>query len=528
MQSHLSHLFLAATVCLATPVAARAQPGSPAEEAMQLARQGKVDRGIELLRQHLQKSAKDVEAREALGNLLVYDGQSDEAVKQWEQCTTGAESDFRLLMAIGDARLRQGQDGPYITRRRGMIGAAPNQDKNVEAAFKGSHLELAAAAYEKARKLRPDDEDAAGALASVYGLQKKHDAAAQVWKSLVDRQPQNAGYVLQYALATKDAGKPDLAAEFLQKAIALNPRLADAHEALADYYKQKGQVALAEQSTNRAEFYGALPPFCAIEYSDENRTMIGKLDDPATVQKLVADPSDNATQFLAVLCWRHPHNALETTSFESLEARGPKTTPLLLDLLKDARSTCTVRSSAHILARRKTDGLLDHLLRILPNDMRGFAMDMDIAGSLDELGDPRAVGPLVQVVEPANAEPTGIGPTTDRGSARARAALALGAFDTPEAHRALEQGTLNPQLAPYCIAALYRLSHDPKHLAALEKMVSERDLPSSRLGYYLNSKVGTPEAKQLAQTWSKKREAEEAAAKKAEAGKKARSKPETD
>jgi HEAT repeat protein len=256
--------------------------------------------------------------------------------------------------------------------------------------------------------------------------------------------------------------------------------------------------------------------------------MIGKLDDPATVQKLVADPSDNATQFLAVLCWRHPHNALETTSFESLEARGPKTTPLLLDLLKDARSTCTVRSSAHILARRKTDGLLDHLLRILPNDMRGFAMDMDIAGSLDELGDPRAVGPLVQVVEPANAEPTGIGPTTDRGSARARAALALGAFDTPEAHRALEQGTLNPQLAPYCIAALYRLSHDPKHLAALEKMVSERDLPSSRLGYYLNSKVGTPEAKQLAQTWSKKREAEEAAAKKAEAGKKARSKPETD
>jgi cytochrome c-type biogenesis protein CcmH/NrfG len=165
MQSHLSHLFLAATVCLATPVAARAQPGSPAEEAMQLARQGKVDRGIELLRQHLQKSAKDVEAREALGNLLVYDGQSDEAVKQWEQCTTGAESDFRLLMAIGDARLRQGQDGPYITRRRGMIGAAPNQDKNVEAAFKGSHLELAAAAYEKARKLRPDDEDAAGALA---------------------------------------------------------------------------------------------------------------------------------------------------------------------------------------------------------------------------------------------------------------------------------------------------------------------------------------------------------------------------
>ncbi len=495
---------------------------------MELARQGKLDRGIELLRQHLQKNGKDADARVVLGNLLMDDGQSDEAAKQWEQCMTGGEADFRLLMGIGYVRWQQGNDGPYITRRGGMVGAMPNQDKNVEAEFKRSHLALAAAAYEKARKLRPDDEEAAFGLASVYGSQEKHAAAVQVWKALVELQPKHSGYLYLYALATRDAGKPDEAAQLLQRAIALNPRIAKGHEALADYYKQKGQLAEAEQSKNRADFYGALPAFCAIEYSGENLTMIGKLDDPATVRKLIADPSDNATQFLAVLCWRHPHNQLETMSFDALEARGPKTTPLLLDLLKAARSTCTVRSSAHILARRKTDGLLDHLLRILPGDIRSFAMDMDIAGSLDELGDARAVGPLVKVVDPANAEPTGMGPTSDRGSARERAALALGAFDTPEARRALEQGTLNPQLAPYCIAALYRLSRDPKHLAALEKLVSERDLPSSRLGYYLNSKVGTPEAKQLAQAWRQKREAEAAAAKKAEADKKAGSEPKTD
>jgi tetratricopeptide (TPR) repeat protein len=528
MQSHLSRVCLAAVVCLAAPFAARAQTVSPADEAVELARQGKVDRGIELLRQHLQKNTKDADARVALGNLLMDDGQSDEAAKQWEECLSGGEADFRLLMAIGYVRWQQGQDGPYITRRRGMIGAAPNQDKNVETAFKRAHMALAAAAYEKARKLRPDDEEAAVGLASVYGLQEKHAAAAQVWKSLVDLQPKHPGYLYRYALATKDEGKPDAAAQLLQKAIALNPRLAAAHQALADYHKEHGHVAEAEQSKNRADFYGALPEFCTFEYSDENRTMIGKLNAAATVQKLVADPSDNATQFLAVLCWRHPHNELETTSFESLEARGPKTTPLLLELLKDARSTCTVRSSAHILARRKADGLLDHLLKILPDDVRSFGMDMDIAGSLDELGDPRAVEPLVQLVDPANAEPMGMGPTNDRGSARARAALALGAFNTPEARRALEQGTSNAELAPYCIAALYRISRDAKHLAALEKVVSERDFPTSRLGYYLNSKVGTPEAKQLAERWRQKREAENAAAKKTAAEKKAQQKPETD
>ena len=58
--------------------------------------------------------------------------------------------------------------------------------------------------------------------------------------------------------------------------------------------------------------------------------------------------------------------------------------------------------------------------------------------------------------------------------------------------------------------------------------MSERDLPSSRLGYYLNSKVGTPEAKQLAQTWNTKREAEQAAAKNSEAAKKAGTKSKID
>ena len=78
------------------------------------------------------------------------------------------------------------------------------------------------------------------------------------------------------------------------------------------------------------------------------------------------------------------------------------------------------------------------------------------------------------------------------------------------------------------MAAIYRISRDAKHLAVLEKVVSERDFPTSRLGYYLNSKVGAPEAKQLAETWRKKREAEDAVAKKTAAEKKARQKPETD
>ena len=130
-------------------------------------------------------------------------------------------------------------------------------------------------------------------------------------------------------------------------------------------------------------------------------------------------------------------------------------------LLEGARSTCTIKSAAHILARRKAEGLLEYLVRVLPGDTRGFAMDMDIAGSLDDLGDPRAVTALVQMLNPEDTDPnhdSGPSPLADRYSARACAALALGAFDTPEARSALEAGTKIPQFAAYCWAALFRLS----------------------------------------------------------------------
>src|SRR5262249_12949990 len=105
------------------------------------------------------------------------------------------------------------------------------------------------------------------------------------------------------------------------------------------------------------------------------------------------------------------------------------------------------------------------------------------------------------------------GVVTDRAGARVRAALALGAFDTPESRQALERGTKNSGLSPYCLAALYRHSHDPKYLAALEKTANgtpDHAFERRVIGRYLVAKVQTPEAKDLAARWAKERVAEEA------------------
>jgi hypothetical protein len=296
-------------------------------------------------------------------------------------------------------------------------------------------------------------------------------------------------------------------------ALQLNPRLGSAHEALAVAQKQQGLNAEAQLSRKRAEFYTQLPSFTSLMYSEENRKTLQSLDQEATVRKLAGDPSEQAAEFLAALCWSHPHDQLETLAFEALEARGARTTPLLQKLLENAGSTCTIRSTAHILARRKMDGLFEFLEERLPGDLRAYGMEMDIAGALDDLGDPRAVGPLCQMLAPGDAVAAQEnGPLMERRLARARAALALGAFDTPESRKALEARAQDPQLGAYCRAALYRITRDPKQLASLEKAVGpEPGFTGYVVGNYLVRKAGTDEARKLAKKWDEQRNAQNAA-----------------
>jgi cytochrome c-type biogenesis protein CcmH/NrfG len=507
------HVVAAFILCAMSSEVVRAEEGAT-ERAIQLANQGKIEAAIDVLRGELKQDGKNVKARLLLGRILDFDGRPDEAVDVWRAgLKESGSGDFMLLMAIGEIRARQGEDGPSIVRRRGTFTAMPTRDEAGETKFKAARLGDAAEALEKACKLRPDDSEAAKTLANVYLLQSRPAAAAEIWRARIVREPDDASNHLALGAALKQAGRPDDAGRAFEKAIELNPRLAEAHRELAEYQKGKGQVDAAALSKKRAEFYAELPPFSTLEYSDENVKLMASLNDRAVFEKLIADISDRSNEVLAILCWSHPHNRFETEAFEALEARGAGTTPLLRAVLANAHSTCTIKSAAHILARRRAEGIFGFLAQRLPGDVRGFGMDMDLAGSLDDLGDPRAVAPLVQLLDPESAADA---PDlmTDRTNARARAALALGAFDTPESRRALELGVKNPRLSAYCLAALHRLSHDPKHLAALEKTATgapEHALERYLIGQYLVAKVQTPEAKALAARWAKERAAEEAA-----------------
>lgn len=491
-----------------------------AKEAIGQANRGDVEGAIRGLREHLAREPKDVRSRFVLGQILDFDGRPDDSVATWEEGLAGVPEDYPLLMAIGEIRRRQGSDGPTMSYRRGMLGARPSMGVAGIEEYKKAHMEQAASAYERARKLRPDDPGASKALAGAYAALGKHEEAAAVWKSLIEKDPKDAGDRVGLAGAARGLGRKEEAIEALKGALALDPRLVAAHEAMAGLLEEVGRADEAEESRKRAEFYGRLPAFSTLAYSEENSGKLDGLADEGKVRALIADPSDAASELLAILCWSHPHDHLEALAFESLEARGEETTPLLRSLLEAAGSTCTVRSTAHILARRKADGILEFLVERLPGDSRSMGMDMDIAGSLDDLADPRAIAPLGEVLDaPAGPEGEDADPfIMDRMSARGRAALALGAFDTPESRKLLEAGASKPILGAYCLAALHRATKDPKYLVDLER--AAEDGPAKyAIAQYLIRKSGTEEGKRLGGRWReemiearKKSEAEREAA----------------
>lgn len=182
--------------------------------------------------------------------------------------------------------------------------------------------------------------------------------------------------------------------------------------------------------------------------------------------------------------------------FVELGKRGPASAPLLHKLLRKHQSTCTARGAALALATQKDPKVFEWLAWALPYDTRSF-FHMDLATALDVLGDPRAVKVLVDVMQPSkplqdpakNVDDDPMMERAGRAEARCRAALALGAFDTPESRAALQEGLKNPDFKLYCQTALYRMKPDAKAgeelLAALKAPRDDERNPAGLVRRYL-------------------------------------------
>jgi hypothetical protein len=151
----------------------------------------------------------------------------------------------------------------------------------------------------------------------------------------------------------------------------------------------------------------------------------------------------------------------------------------------------------------RSPGALDLLLDVLSHD-RDLAFSIDLPEVIVELGDARAVpalaGLLAEPLPDRSADDVLL--RRDGVLRHARAALALGAFDTPGARRALRAHIGDPELGPACALALYRLTGQRSRLRAVARAL-EADHDLAPLVTDALLRAGDQESLLLAERWQR-------------------------
>jgi Flp pilus assembly protein TadD len=482
---------------------------SALREARKLLDEDRLADALQLQESRVKENPEDNDARVLMARVHSHNGEVEKATALLEAGLNGAKSDMELLWYLGHMRIQLGEDGPNVTRTRGTVSYAPSKmTKEEEAAWQNKQWGMAVETWRKFLSHSPDHEKAAQFAARALAAWKGSDHLKHLGE-LCERFPDNSNVALSYAEALVSAGKPENALATAQRQTKAQPRSAVAWSMQAKVLKALGKIDEGTDAAARAAFYESLPACAALEYSPKTAARLAAMEENprAESEKLIADRSEESSHLMAVLCWRHiAHGPVEDSCFAELAAR--KQGDLLCDLAEEGQSICTYRGCCRGLAKLKHPRAFDVISGFLPGDTNPVFY-IEAAGALALLADDRAVPLLVKTLAPGFREKDRQRPEQEEGFMgdgpllnRVRCGFALATFDTLAVRQALAEGAKNPDIAPCCVASLYRLTKDSTQLKALEAAMTKA---GDKARYFrtgvvaLLSEMDVPEAKQTAE-----------------------------
>ncbi len=495
------------------------------EEALET---GDVPTAIKLLRKELKKNGKADEERMLLGELLADSGDYAEATKVWLKGVRKSPLDREYLMSAAKLELMRAEYGPGVAHMGGITSFQnTNEDPD---RFRKARLKAAVKALRRAADIQPPFiESDIMLLHALDGLQDWKALQSHVKKAM-EIHGRKAILELYEAKAMAGLGKDLEALQLLLRLAEQYPETSEVHAEIAKIAGKMGDTELERTSRRRGAFN--LPDFLELKYTDERFAILGGLgilnvheddrdwmrsqladlcptteeasdDDESEIRNcllehLLTRDAEDSTILLGILCHSHvAHGEKENKAFEILKAK--KQGPLLLSILENASSWCTVRGAGFALVELKYPGIFEILVELLPNDNAAL-YHANVAGALLRLGDARAVEHLAALIS----RPAPVLHSEDflaflqlngAEANRTRCALALGQFPGEASIAALKKGLNDVHIAPACAAALFRLTGDT---AFLEQCL--KSLP--------NSNVRITDLSQEADYWQTRPEAE--------------------
>lgn len=493
-------------------------------EIHRLIRSGAVRLAIERLREHNTGEMSEERMR-MLADLLLDTGQSDEGVAALRATLNGDGSDAPVLTAIGWTELVQsfehGVDPSASGFGRAMMSVFDPWNSQTRAEGR-KHLEAARDAFERARLMRPDDLDLVRTNARVLEFVGQKDAALVVWRQILQTQPEDDEAAVRAAGLLANA-QPKAAKALIDPVLARDANHGPAHEVMSTIYERLRNTEETRRHASWAKFGARLPPKSALPFTPEHERALARIEikvltHPAGFQYLdvaksrestvagwIADATKpHTTDLLAAALWM-PEPDLDKAIAIAREIQRRGQPQLLRVILEHSGDILAAGAAARVLAEAHEPDLFPHLQRLLFAD-QALRRVGNIAGAMAVDRNIRATETLVNLLDPAFESSPRLAtdqsaPFAGYTAARSRAALALSSFDTDLAQSALEAGVRNPEIALHCRAALFVLTKERTHLAAIDSALRFSGFLEMQRTFDLLESTGDADAQKLANAY---------------------------
>jgi len=224
-------------------------------EAQQYQQKGDVKAALIQLKNAVEKSPENGEARIALGNLELAMGDVPSAEKEFRKARSLGIPAERVLPMMGKAMAQQGKFKDILQEVTPDIAAksAPLMSLRGEALLTTGQPGDAKAAFEQALAINPNSGDALLGLARLAVLAKDRDATERYINEAVAKDPKNPEVFMAQGTLLRMQNKPDEALAAFNRTLALDPAHRTAHIEKAYIEISRGKFPAAKTEIDAAQ-----------------------------------------------------------------------------------------------------------------------------------------------------------------------------------------------------------------------------------------------------------------------------------
>jgi predicted O-linked N-acetylglucosamine transferase (SPINDLY family) len=203
----------------------------------------------------------------SLGNSLLAQGRSDEALEVFTAAYALAPQEADILFNLANAQHRTGRDDDAVASYRGCIALRPGHiaaHNNLAVVLKaGGDSEGAASVLIEAVALAPTSPELRFNLGNALQAAGRLDGAESAYRRTLELKPQHAEALANLGVVLAESGRKQEAEECFRKAIAINPDLDPAYVGLADLVED----GTADDVAHRRAVLALKPDLVAIRSS---------------------------------------------------------------------------------------------------------------------------------------------------------------------------------------------------------------------------------------------------------------------